>query len=348
MARKEKPPTLNNVAEIAGVSRATASRALAGYGRISPETIALVQAAADEIGYRPNDVARAMRAGRTRTIGLVVIADFTNAFFDRATKSIIDAAKLSGYETLVSHTDERVENEKQAIRTLVQKRVDGIILVPASDIDHGHLNTSELGTTPVVLIDRRLDGSSLSSVTTGDFDGAVEAVDYAFTRGHRDMAFLVAVPGLFGSTEKQPLIPISTVLDRTNGFLKGIRSHGLKSRMVFCEDSQVAAEAAVEKLLEKNPPSIIITSNNDMLLAVLRVAGKRKVAIGVDLSLISFDDSPWAAAMSPAITVVSRPVDELGRIAVDSLLKLIEKKGAVRDVVLPTLLIERDSVRDLS
>lgn len=348
MAKKEKPPTLNNVAELAGVSRATASRALAGYGRISPETVAVVQAAASKIGYRPNDVARAMRAGRTRTIGLVVIADFTNAFFDRATKAIIDAAKLSGYETLVSHTDERVENEKQAIRTLVQKRVDGIILVPASDVDHGHLNSSELGNTPVVLIDRRLEGSDLSSVTTGDFDGAVEAVDYAFERGHRDMAFLVAVPGLIGSTEIQPLIPISTVLDRTNGFLKGISSHGLQARMVFCEDSQVAAETAVEKLLEKNPPSIIITSNNDMLLAVLRVAGKRKVAIGIDLSIISFDDSPWAAAMSPAITVISRPVDDLGRIAVDSLLNLIEKKGAVSDVVLPTLLIERDSVRNLS
>lgn len=344
----KKPPTLNDVALLAGVSRATASRALAGYGRISSETVALVQKTAEELSYRPNGVARAMRAGKTKTIGLVIISDFTNAFFDRATKAIIDAAKQHGYQTVVSHTDENIENEKQAIQTLVEKRVDGLLLVPSSATDHEHLNRSKLGSTPLVLIDRRLDGTGFSSVTTGDFQGAVDAVEFAFRKGHTKMGFIVAVPGVIGGTSKRPHIPISTVVDRVNGFEEGLRTLKVDSKFLFCEDSQVGAEVAVEEMLSSpNRPSIVVTSNNDMLLAVLRVAGKLKIAIGRDLSVISFDDSPWAAAMSPAITVISRPVDELGRLAVEMLVSRIQEKKTARDQVLPTELIERDSVANL-
>jgi len=346
--KKSKAPTIIDVANLAGVSRATASRALAGYGRISQDTVEKVQKAATKLGYRPNEVARAMRAGKTKTIGLVVISDFTNAFFDRATKSIIDAAKQHGYQTVVSHTDENIANERQAIQTLIEKRVDGLILVPSSANDHEHLNQKNLGTTPLVLIDRNLPAMPYSSITTGDYDGAIEAVNFAFDNGHRDMGFVVAVPQLIGSTQTRPHIPISTVEDRTNGFEAAIKKLRIKNTMVFCEDSQEGAEAAVEALLSsKNHPTILFTSNNDMLLAVLRVVGRLSIQIGKDLSLISFDDSPWAAAMSPSITVIARPVDELGRQAVDMLLKQIGAGKVSDSLVLPTELIVRDSVRKI-
>ena len=344
-----RPPTLVDVAKLAGVSRATASRALAGYGRISKDTVELVQQAAARLGYRPNEVARAMRAGTTKTIGLVIISDFTNAFFDRATKAIIDAAKKAGYQTVVSHTDENIENEKQAIKTLIEKRVDGLILVPSSDVDHEHLNRKNLGSTPLVLIDRKLSGLPFASITTGDYEGAIEAVEYAHNQGHTDMGFIVAVPQLAGSTQVKPRIPISTVEDRTSGFEKAIKRLKIKSTMLFCEDSQEGAEAAVEKMLQSSSrPSILFTSNNDMLLAVLRVAGGLGLKIGSDLSVISFDDSPWAAAMSPAITVIARPVDELGRKTVDLLMQEIGSAPRGESLVLPTTLIIRDSVSNLT
>lgn len=347
MASK-KAPTINDVAELAGVSRATASRALGGYGRISDDTIEVVLIAADKIGYQPNEVARAMRAGKTKTIGLVIISDFTNAFFDRATKAIIDAGKQSGYQTVVSHTDENITNERQAVRTLIEKRVDGLILVPSSDTDHEHLKSSRLSSIPLVLIDRKLEGTNFPSVTTGDFDGAIAAVSHAVSKGHRDMAFIVAVPGITGTHSKRPKIPISTVVERTNGFETAIKMHKVNAQMLFCEDSQAGAEAAVEGLLSQDiRPSIVFTSNNDMLLAVLRVAGKLGVSIGAELSVISFDDSPWAAAMSPALTVISRPVDELGTVAVDLLLLQMAGVGTAASVVLPTQLISRDSVANL-
>jgi LacI family transcriptional regulator len=118
--------------------------------------------------------------------------------------------------------------------------------------------------------------------------------------------------------------------------------------MVFCQASQESAETAVEQMLAgANPPTIIFTSNNDMLLAVLRVAGKLGITIGKKLSVVSFDDSPWTAAMSPAITVISRPVDELGSRAVSALLDQMRGEAPAGDVVMPTLLIERDSVAKL-
>lgn len=349
MVPSGKAPTLVDVANLAGVSRATASRALAGYGRISPDTIALVQDAANTLGYRPNEVARAMRAGKTKTIGLVVISDFTNAFFDRATKAIIDAAKKAGYQTVVSHTDENIENEKQAIKTLIEKRVDGLILVPSSDVDHEHLNRQHLGATPLVLIDRKLAQLPFASVTTGDYEGAKNAVHYAHEMGHQNLGFVVAVPQITKSTEIRPHIPISTVIERTDGFEEAVAELGCDSTMIFCEDSQEGAEAAVEGLLSAaNRPSIVFTSNNDMLLAVLRVAGKLSIQIGKDLSVISFDDSPWAAAMSPAITVISRPVDELGVRAVDLLMREIDSGPRGESLVLPTTLIVRESVIRIS
>ena len=345
MERNSKAPTIIDVAKIAGVSRSTASRALAGYGRINSETADAVRAAAATLGYRPNEVARAMRAGKTKTIGLVVISDFTNAFFDRATKAIIDSAKQAGYQTVVSHTDESIENEKKAIDTLIEKRVDGLILVPSSDKDHQHLTSASLRKTPIVLIDRKLSAMKVPSVTTGDYAGAMEAVRYAHDMGHRHMAFIIAVPGVTKSTKERPEIAISTVEDRTNGFEAAIKKFKINSKMLFCEDSQEGAESAVERLLQSsNHPSVIFTSNNDMLLAVLRVAGKLRIAIGKDLSVISFDDSPWAAAMSPSITVIARPVDELGKIAVELLLEQIAGDAQHKDVVLPTSLVVRESV----
>jgi LacI family transcriptional regulator len=118
---------------------------------------------------------------------------------------------------------------------------------------------------------------------------------------------------------------------------------------LFCEDSQTASEAAVMRLLDQpKPPSVIFTSNNDMAIAVLRVAGKRQLVIGRDISLVTIDDSQWLEAMSPGITVVARPVEELSRIAVEKLVADIESPGQPTEKIsLPVELVARGSVANL-
>lgn len=344
-----KNATINDVAAAAGVSRATVSRALAGYGRISKQTVDHVKAVADSLGYRPNALAIAMRAGKTKTIGLVVISDFTNAFFDRATKSIIDRAKELGYRVLIQHSDEDVAVERVAVETMLANQVDGIILVPASTTQHSHLTPKKLSGKPVVIIDRMLDIPRFTTVTTGDEEAAKEAVAYASENGHKNLGFLIAVPGTRGFTLEQPEIPITSVQERVTGFDLGVRAAKAKSVWVYSEDKQTIAESAVEKLLDSpKAPTIIFTSNNDMLLAVLKVVGERGLTIGKDISVVSFDDSPWAAAMVPGITVISRPVEELGHIAVTELVEAIEGNAKSKEIVLPANLIKRGSVAKLT
>ncbi len=346
-----KNVTINDVAEAAGVSRATVSRALSGYGRINKQTVDHVQAVADQLGYKPNALAAAMRAGKTKTIGLVVISDFTNAFFDRATKAIIDQAKALGYRVLISHTDENVEVEKLAVATMLSNQVDGLILVPSSTTDHAHLTPKKLDGKPVVIIDRKLDTPKFTTITTGDEAAAEEAVLHATEHGHTTLGFLIAVPGIKGFKKTEPKIPITSVQERAEGFAKGVLATKPKPKSVswiYCEDEEEAANSAVEELLDStNPPSIIFTSNNDMLLAVLKVAGTRGLAIGKDLSVITFDDSPWAAAMVPGITVIARPVEDLGHLAVTELVAAIEGKPKPKEIVLEAHLVRRGSVAKL-
>jgi LacI family transcriptional regulator len=343
--------TINDVADAAGVSRATVSRALSGYGRINPETVDHVQKVAERLGYKQNALAAAMRAGKTKTIGLVVISDFTNAFFDRATKAIIDQAKALDYRVLISHTDEDVEVEKLAIETMLSNQVDGLILVPSSTKKHSHLTPKKLGNKPVVIIDRKLDTPRYTTITTGDEAAAEEAVLHAVENGHSNLGFLIAVPGTSGFTKTQPEIPITSVQERADGFATGVKKAKPKAKSVtwlYCEDTEEAASSAVASLLDSpKPPSIIFTSNNDMLLAVLKVAGDRGIKIGQDLSVLSFDDSPWAAAMVPGITVVARPVEDLGHLAVTELVSAIEGKPNHRQIVLPAHLVKRASVAKL-
>lgn len=349
---RSSPPTIADVAERAGVSLATASRALSNYGRVSATTVERVRQAAQDLGYRPNELARAMRVGTTRTIGLVIIADFTNAFFDRATKAIVDAARARDYQVLITNTDEDVDVERHAVHTLVDKRVDGLIVVPSLTEDHDHLTPEQLGRRPVVLIDRHPDGVEATSVTTDDRAGTRLAVLDAIDLGHRVLGFLVSAVGVVGHTTQEPARMISTVRERVDGFRDAVTERAIPladQLWIYCEDEPSASEAAVAAMLDApHPPSIIVTSNNDMALAVLKIAGSRGLRIGSDLSLVTVDDSQWAAAMVPGITVVGRPVEELGAIAVNRLVDEIEEPGhPAESIVLPTTLIRRGSVADL-
>lgn len=348
---KSNAPTIVDVAARAGVSRATASRALSNYGRINAETKAAVQAAAAELGYRPNALAQSMRSGRTNTIGLVIVADFTNAFFDRATKAIVDSSRSRGYEVLITHSDEAIEVERNAVETLLEKQVDGLIVVPSTTAVHDHLSAKQLNGRPAILIDRRLDGVRLTSVTTDDFQGAEEAVRHAHAMGHKRFAFLIAAPNIRGFSKERPAALISTVDDRVNGFLNATTDINSRAKhtWIYCEDNPTVSEAAVMQILDQpKAPTIIFASNNDMALAVMKVAGNRQMRLGVDISLITIDDSDWAAAMVPGLTVVSRPVEELGQIAVDKLLAEINSDSAPGEkIILPTELIARGSVANL-
>lgn len=346
--KKTGQPTITDVADAAGVSRATASRALSNYGRINQSTKEHVSKVAAELGYRPNSLAQAMRRGRTKTIGLVIVTDVTNTFFGLATKAIIDAARAKGYQVLISHTDEDVNLEREAVNTLIDKQVDGLIVLPSSTTDYEHLSAKSLQGKPVVLVDRTIKGLRASSVTTDDYSGCVDAVKYAYSMGHRKFAFLIAIPNMTGHSSTRPKRMLTVIDERVSGFARGCVEvdPNAKHSWRFTEDAFDSSEDAVRSMLdEKKAPTVFFTSNNDMVLAIMKVANQLSLKIGKDISVVTVDDSQWAIAMVPALTVVSRPITDLGTISVDQLISEIDSRSSkTKSIRLPTRLIARDSV----
>lgn len=344
------PATINDVAKLAEVSRATASRVLGEYGAVKAETRATVLAAAAELGYVANVIARSMRAGTTQTLGLI-IAEIGLSVFDTAMRVVIDSARAHGYQVLVANTNEDLEAERTSIRVMLEKQVDGLIVVPSSVTDLEFLSAASLRGRPVVLLDRTL-ALPLTSVTGDNRQGAKDAVAHLLDRGHTKIGLVVFTANIQGATGERPAGLISSINDRVEGYYEAMADAGIEvapSWVHYAGDAEDSARAAVETILNgENRPTALLASNANMSLAVLRAVKARGAAIGQDISLIGFDDAPWASIITPSLTIVNIPIEEMATAAVDNLIGQIsadvQSKGSV---VLPMNLVLRESVADL-
>ncbi|KFF60209.1 hypothetical protein JF66_05930 [Cryobacterium sp. MLB-32] len=344
------PATINDVAQLAGVSRATASRVLGDYGTVKAETRTMVLGAAARLGYVANVIARSMRAGTTQTLGLV-IAEIGLSVFDTAMRVVIDSARAHGYQVLVSNTNEELEAERTAIRVMLEKQVDGLIVVPSSVTDLDFLNPKNLQGRPIVLLDRTLAPLGLTSVTGANRQGAMDAVAHFIENGHTRIGLVVFTANIEGQTPEQPAGLISSINDRIAGYYEAMAAVGLAVNpawVCFAGDADVSASAAVEGILDAaDAPTALLASNGNMSLAVLKVAKARGLLIGRDLSLVGFDDAPWASIITPSITVVNLPIEEMARVAVENLIGQISAAPDARSSELPMNLVLRESVADL-
>src|SRR5215211_2634798 len=186
-------PSVVKVAQQAGVSTATAARALGSYGSVSEKARQRVLAAAEALSYRPNGLARSMITGLTRTIGMVV-PDIENPFFSRAVRGMADVAHEQGSQVLVLNTDEDVESELQALTVLTERRVDGLVIAPTDAADRSALEGVIKSGIPVVLLDRTVRGLAADSVGIDNRAAAREAVERLVDLGHKDNALLTGAP----------------------------------------------------------------------------------------------------------------------------------------------------------
>jgi LacI family transcriptional regulator len=352
-------PTILDVAAAANVSRATAARALGGYGPVSEEVRERVAAAAASLGYRPNNVARSMKSGSTRTIG-VVLGDIRLPFFAGALAGVADVAQAEGWEPVLANTNEDLEREKRAVAVLYEKRVDGLIVAPASSDDGAHLVDLARRGLPLVLLDRQVRDVPADAVVVDNERAAARAVQHLVGLGHERIAMIASTGpgrrldsgsrtfdlGALTGTDTDP--PLKPSVARVRGYLWGLRDAGLTAdaRLVRHADydRESAASQAVAVLEMRDRPTAIITSDSLMTLGVLAAVRHVGVRMPDDLSLIGFDDADWATVAVPSITVVAQPVLELGAVAVRRLLARIggdERPPQV--VVLKTELVLRES-----
>ena len=205
--------TLIDVARLAGVSTMTVSRVINDSGYISPETRERVNRAIAELGYMPNVLARQLRSKRTKTLALVV-TDIANPFFTTIARGVEDAARARGYAVMFCNTDESETEEIEYVRVLIQRRVDGVLLVPATD-SSGSLELLREHALPVVVLDRQVRSGGVDEVITDSEAGAYLAIRHLIELGHRNIAVLTGPR------------TVSTAVDRVAGYRRALAEAGL-------------------------------------------------------------------------------------------------------------------------
>lgn len=297
------------------MSKATVARALGSYGAVSPEVRERVAAAALKLGYRRNFLARSMITGRSHTIGLIV-ADIENPFFARAARGIADVAHAAGYEVLLANSDEDPATERAAVRVLFEKRVDGLIVAPASTDEGVHLAELPTRGVPVVLIDRTTPGIDTDAVVVDNVLAASRAIEHLVGFGHRRIALLTS----------QGLIHTNQM--RLAGYLDALRAAGVPVDDELVRMAEYTREAAIAETISvlslDDPATAIFTTDNLMSLGAFEGTQRAGRRVPEDVSLVGFDDLEWTTIVRPRLTVVAQPVYEVGRTAAERLMARIK------------------------
>ncbi|WP_353814798.1 LacI family DNA-binding transcriptional regulator [Agromyces sp. SYSU T00266] len=343
-ANGRREVTVSDVAAAAKVSKATAARVLGGYGAASEAVRDRVQAAAEELGYRPNALAKTMTTGRSNSIGIVV-GDIENPFFAQATRGAADVAKAAGYDLILLNSDEHSEAEENAISVLLAKRVDGILVAPASTTDAGSLRAAVDSARPMVLFDRVADGLDLDTVVADNLAGGRRLTELLLAAGHRQIAFVSTIVH-DRDYRAGDRLGSSSVGDRVAGFIEALAAAGVPdpARYVRLNARRDGVDAIVRGLVGDGITAIV-ASDSLIAQAAFRTLRDLGVPIPAEMSLVAFDDADWTSLSAPAITVMAQPIHEIGAEAARLLIRRIAGDGAPREnVVLPQRLIERESI----
>lgn len=319
-----------DVAQEAGTSVATVSRALNNNDRVDPELAARVRAAAEKLGYRPNHIARNLRRRRT-SLWLLIISDIEIAFFTSAARGVEDVAVQNGYSVALCNADENETKEARYVELAVAEQAAGVIISPHSA--HTHVERLTAAGIPVVVIDRGLD-APVDSVTADSRGGALAATNHLIAQGWQRPACITGPKSA------------ETAMLRRLGYEDATRAAGLRTtRVVHRPFTIEGGRAAAAALLDRNrAPDAFLVANAALALGVLHELRARGLRPGRDVGLICFDDAPWAPFIDPPISVVAQPAYRIGEQAARILIERIgDKQVEPRRVVLGTDLIVRAS-----
>lgn len=336
-------PTVLDVARLAGVSKATAARALGGYGAVNEETRTRVLDAAARVGYLPNALARTMSTGRSKTIG-VVLGDIENPFFAKATRAISDVAQARGFDVVLCNTDEDASNEASALDLLLEKRVAGLVVAPAGRDQTQALSHVRAQGRPLVMFDRSVDGFDCDTVGADNRRGAYELTTVLLEAGHRRIAFLSTLGQ--ATYRRGDQVSSTSVADRVQGFESALDDAGIDEEegLVLLDGQRDGTDASFGHALGHQATAIIAS---DSLIAqhVLHAARREGLRVPDDLSLVTFDNPSWTSLSDPPVTVMAQPIHEIGATAARLLIRRLEGwSEPYQRIVLQQQLILRASV----
>lgn len=328
--------TVKDVAAAAHVSRATAARALNGYGYVGEAVAQRVAEAATRLGYRGNRVAQALRQGQMPIIGFVP-GDIQNPFFARVAHDIDGGLRGSRHNLIIAASEEDEAQERELLNSLCALNLRGMIVAPAASADSAHLHRLVDEGFPLVVIDRPVPGLACDTVSVDNAAGAQEAVAYLIAQGHRRIGVI---------HDDSRLI---TAQERLAGYRAALVAAGLPVEPALMAVSQSTVEHAIDATIrlfsQPERPTALFTLDSLMTTGALVALRSMGVQVPQDVSVLGFDDFDFATFTDPQITVVSQPVEQIGALAVRLLMaRIAGEDGPPQHTRFPTRLIVRGSV----
>lgn len=331
--------TMKDIAKLAGVSTSTVSHVINKSRFVSEEISLRVNNAAQQLNYRPSALARSLKINRTKTIGMLVTTS-TNPFFGEVVKGVERSCYQQGYNLILCNTEGDNERMRESINTLLQKRVDGLILM-CSSLEGERIDVFEqYPDIPVVVMDWGPMLFTSDKIQDNSLRGGYLAAKYLIESGHQQIGCITG-----------PLVKHQAQM-RYEGYKRALNEAGLGFNSNWIIEADFECEGGYEafnKMLAKGPmPSSIFVCNDMMAMGVINAANEKGIRIPHDLSIIGYDDIHIAKFMSPSLTTIHQPKYRLGKAAVEALLNRLEKGAIDAQVVqLEPTLVERSTVLNI-
>ena len=331
------PVTIYDVAREAGVSMATVSRVVNGNPNVKPSTRKKVLSAIEQLGYRPNAVARGLASKRTTTVG-VVIPDIASPFFAELARGIDDVASMYKYNIILCDSDGKLERELHLTNTLLEKQMDGIIFM-GREITEEHMQIFTTSAVPIVLAGTKDPTGQLPSVDISHFDAGYDATNFLLNEGHTRIAMVTG-----------PLVDPLAGMRRFEGYKKALNEKGisLKDSYVYNGDyryeSGLSAAKQFLSLIER--PTAVFCASDEMAVGVIHGVQDRGLKVPENVEVVGFDNIRLAEMVRPRLTTVMQPMYDIGAVAMRLLTKYMNSEKVENHIViLPHRIEERESTR---
>ena len=329
--------TIKDIKEETGLSLATISKYLNG-GKVLEENAQRIRAAVEKLHYQPNEMARSLVTNRTHTVGIICYS-VAALFAGMMIKHVGDYLRQKGYGVLICDSDNSDALQEENIRFMINKKVDGIILIPVSAKPTA-LHLAKEAHIPLVLLDRDVKGGGYDTVTVNNYEASVKLVECLTEKHHEKIALISSEAHL-------------SHVERNRAYFDVMHREGLtiNPEYIFLDAHSVEAGYSLMKKLLDLPerPTAVFSTGYDFNLGIVTALNEAGLKLPDEMSVVGFDDLLLPRILHPQLTVMAQPMEELGVAAAALLLKRIEKKSTdkVEHVVLKTKLLEGNSVMEL-
>ncbi|WP_339226634.1 LacI family DNA-binding transcriptional regulator [Oceanobacillus sp. FSL K6-2867] len=335
---ESKNVTMKDIAKYTGVSTATVSRVLNDNYPVNIETKKKVLNAIEELNYEPNLVAKSLRSNKSNLVAIIV-ADIKNSYYVSIAKEIDNHLFKEGYSLITCSTDESVEKEEEIIRLLLSQQIDAIAISP-SDSEKTNLNELIEKNVPIVLVDRKVSNVPISYVGTNNFKEAYNLTEYLIKKGHRNIGIITGK------------LNTSTGKERLEGFKRAMNDHGITTEKKWILNGDFEEKQAYEiftHFLENNNelPTALFSCNNLMTKGAMFAFKEHSIKIPEDISLVSFGEMENHEFFDTQITCIEQDTSYIGEKVAEILLSQLINKQESKNVIVDSILIEGNSVREI-